>query len=87
MSPAHALSEDEHSTNTFGHSGTLNDQASEIGCLRTAQSFMGVLKLGKRVVGLSLNRYKEIEYEENEYAAPAEIIRGLQSCNSNQRWT
>lgn len=83
--PAEALTEDVHAKNN------LPDILARWGALeaegdrpRTAQSFMvpatDIIATGSW--DLSLNRYKEIEHEEVDHAAPAEIIAELRALEA-----
>ena len=84
VSPALTLSDDEHSKNNLPDIlARWNDQASEIDRPRTAQSFMVDISEIRETGSwdLSLNRYKEIEYEEIKYANPTDIISDLKSLN------
>lgn len=88
VSPAHALSEDEHSKNNLPDVlERWNDQEAEFDRPRTAQSFM-VPICEIRETGswdLSLNRYKEIEYNEIEYEMPSKILEDLRLLDQKLR--
>ena len=84
VSPAQMLSEDDHIKNNLPDIlARWDDQTSEIDRPRTAQSFMVRISEIKETGSwdLSLNRYKKIEYEEIEYAAPNDIINELKLLN------
>ncbi|WP_170333803.1 type I restriction-modification system subunit M [Ruegeria arenilitoris] len=80
LDPLAELSEEEHAKNNLPDILTRwNALASEADRPRTAQSFM-VPASDIAATGswdLSLNRYKDIEHEEVEHQAPAEIIAEL----------
>lgn len=80
LGPLSALNEEEHAKNNLPDILTRwNTLADEADRARTAQSFMvpaeEIAAAGNW--DLSLNRYKEIEHEEVEHQAPAEIIAEL----------
>lgn len=80
VTPSDALSEDEHAKNNLPDILARWEQrnGSERERERTDQSFCvsreNIVAAG---YDLSLNRYKEIKYEEVEYPAPKEIIKEL----------
>lgn len=83
--PAEALMDEEHAKNNLPDIlARWSDQAAEADRARTAQSFMvpasEIIATGSW--DLSLNRYKEIEHEEVEHAAPAEIIAELRALEA-----
>ncbi|HML94732.1 MAG TPA: class I SAM-dependent DNA methyltransferase [Thermodesulfobacteriota bacterium] len=80
-SPCETLSDEEHAKNNLPDVLTRwqEHNGSERGNPRTAQSFC-VPKTDIAATGsydLSLNRYKEVEHEEQHHDAPADIIREL----------
>jgi type I restriction enzyme M protein len=80
--PREALSEEEHAKNNLPDALMRWEErnGAEKKRPRTAQSFC-VPKAEIAATGsydLSLNRYKEVEHEEQNHAAPADIIRELQ---------
>jgi len=81
VSPTVALSDEEHSKNNLPDILIRwSKQEAEFDRPRTAQSFMVTISeiIETDSWDLSLNRYKEIEYEEITYAAPEEILADLQ---------
>ena len=78
--PMVALTEDEHAKNNLPDvlARWANRDADELERPRTAQSFC-VAKddIVANDYDLSLNRYKEVEYEEVEHRDPREIIAEL----------
>jgi len=58
---------------------------AEAGRLRTDRSFLvPVQEIRDNNFDLSINRYKETVYEEKTYAAPAEIIREIESLDAER---
>ena len=81
--PREPLTEEEHAKNNLPDvlRRWKERTAAEKGRERTAQSFC-VPKTEIAATGgydLSLNRYKEVEHEEQNHAAPADIIRELRA--------
>ncbi|PWG58933.1 type I restriction-modification system subunit M [Bifidobacterium catulorum] len=59
-------------------------ESSERNRPRTAQSFVVPKKeIAEQDYDLSLNRYKEIEYEEEEHREPAEILADIDALNTS----
>jgi type I restriction enzyme M protein len=79
--PDEALSEDEHAKNNLPDVATrwkkrVTDERKRP---RSAQSFcVPREEIAEQGYDLSLNRYKEIEYEEVEHRAPGEIMDELE---------
>lgn len=83
--PTEALSEEEHARNNLPDIlARWGDWEAEAERPRTAQSFVvpaaDIIATGSW--DLSLNRYKEIEHEEVDHAAPAEIIAELRALEA-----
>jgi len=82
---ATGLSEEEHAKNNLPDVlARWNDRdGTEVDRERTAQSFcVPKAEIAKNDYDLSINRYKEIVYDEIEYAAPAEIIADLEALEA-----
>lgn len=63
----------------------FRDQPAEAARLRTDRSFLvPVQEIRDNKYDLSINRYKEVVYEEKTYAAPAEIIRQIESLDQER---
>jgi len=63
----------------------FRDQPAEAARLRTDRSFLvPVQEIRDNKYDLSINRYKEVVYEEKTYAAPAEIIRQIESLDQQR---
>lgn len=63
-----------------------HDRKKETKRARTDQSFMvPVAEIEKNDWDLSINRYKEIVYEEIEYAAPAVIIKEIETLDAERK--
>ena len=83
--PAETLSDDEHAKNNLPDIlARWGNWKAEAERPRTAQSFMVPAKdiIATGAWDLSLNRYKEIEHEEVDHAAPAEIIAELRALEA-----
>jgi type I restriction enzyme M protein len=76
-SPKQDLTEEEHAKNNFPDVLTRWQQhnGSERGRPRTAQSFcVSKSEIAEKGYDLSVNRYKEVVYEEVVHVPPAELI-------------
>lgn len=83
--PREALSDDEHEKNNLPDilSRWSEREASEKGNERTAQSFcVPKSDIVEQNYDLSINRYKEIVYEEIEHRKPNEIMADLKSIEA-----
>lgn len=83
--PAEPLTEEEHAKNNLPDIiARWKNREGEADRPRTAQSFMVPVKDIKDTGtwDLSLNRYKEVEHEEVEHAAPADIIAELRAIET-----
>lgn len=83
--PAEPLTEEEHAKNNLPDIvARWKNREGEAERPRTAQSFMVPIKDIKDTGtwDLSLNRYKEVEHEEVEHAAPADIIAELRAIET-----
>ncbi|WP_420730022.1 type I restriction-modification system subunit M [Hwanghaeella sp. 1Z406] len=83
--PAEPLAEEEHAKNNLPDIvARWKNRAGEADRPRTAQSFLVPVE-DIRATGtwdLSLNRYKEVEHEEVEHAAPTDIIAELRAIET-----
>lgn len=83
--PAEGLSEEEHAKNNLPDVLERWEErdGAERERPRTAQSFcVPRAEIAAAGYDLSLNRYKEVEHEEQEHAAPAAIIRELRQLEA-----
>ncbi|MBC2605628.1 type I restriction-modification system subunit M [Pelagicoccus albus] len=77
--PARQLKPEEHAKNNLPDVLTRwNNLAGETGRKRTEQSFLvPKVDIAANDYDLSINRYKEVEYEEVQYESPKDILAGL----------